>query len=534
MPVEKKPVGIVWPSGGRVDRHGYQNQPPLTTTDGTLNVWPSIEGRRRGGSRPALIRAFSGGAPEWSASAIAGTALGIGQVSLVPSTSSRVLTYVVFIASTKLFLADPDPEGTITDGPAITLSPNYTVQSSEWNQKLYIAGHDIVQASSDSTYLPTIYDPVASTVTAWTATDGTIPKGCRCITTFRDRLVLAGGTTTPHGVYFGRQGDPLDWDYSETDEGAAVSLSLAFAGGMGDTVTALVPHADNCLILGGQNSLWMLIGDPQTGQLANLSNAIGIVDHYAYCTTPDGWFVFLSQDGLYAIPAGCGNPIPQSLSREKLPQELIGVGHMFETGVSVSLAYDVYNRGIHIVVAGVSYWFFDWETKSFWKVSATDADGENGIEPNLCRAVYTSDAISNVLFTCTNPDAGVRRYNEDYDVDDEVTPATARRFTSSCVFGPFGDASLIDDTRWDELDVALTTDSSSVDVEIYAGNTAQEAEEATRTGSPQFTRRIGAGRSTKMHPRVRGATLYLKLSANRRWAFEAATAVLAKAGRTRV
>jgi hypothetical protein len=536
MPTEKKPIGILWPNEGRSDRAGHQTQPPLTTPSGTINVWPEGgSGRRRGGSRPALVRAFSGGDPAWSASSITGTALGIGQVSFVPSTSSRVLTYIVFLATTKLFLGQGDPEGTITDGPAILLSPSlYTVQSSEWNQKLYIAAHDLNQTSSETTYPPVIYDPVASSVSNWVATDGTIPYGSRCITTFRDRLVLAGGTTNPHGVFFSRQGDSLDWDYSATDEGGAVSLALAFAGGMGDTVTAIAPHADNCLILGGQSSLWMLIGDPKSGQLANLSTAIGIVDHYAYCTTPDGWFVFLSEDGLYAIPAGCGNPIPQSVSREKLPRELIGLGHMFETGVSVALAYDIFHRGIHIVVAGVAYWFLDWETKSFWQVRATDADGVNGIEPNLCRSVYTPHSMSNVLFTCTNPDAGVRRYNENYDVDDEVTPATARRFTSACIFGPFGDASLLDDSRWDELDIVLSSNSAAVDVEIFAGDTAEEAATAAESGTPAYSRRIGSGRSPRMHPRVRGTSLYLKLSSDRRWAFEAASAVLAKAGRVRV
>lgn len=533
--MEKKRIAITWPTGGRVDRYAFQNQPPFTTPAGTVNVWPNSDGRQRGGSRPALVRAFSGGDVPWQSSAIGGTALGIGEVSLVPSTSSRIVTYVVFLTSDDLWLAQGDPEGEITSGPLLTLSPSYTVQTSEWNQKLYIAGHDINQSSSDTVYLPQIYDPVGSTVEPWEAEEGTIPKGCRCIATFRDRLVLAGGTTTPHGVFFARQGDPLDWDFSADDEGGAVSLSLATAGGPADTVRALAPHADNCMIVGGQKSLWMLIGDPRGGgQLANLSTAIGIVDHYAYCTTPDGWFVFLSADGLYAIPAGCGNPIPQSLSREKLPRELIGLGDMTETGVSVSLAYDIFHRGIHIVVAGVSYWFFDWETKSFWKVSATDEAGENGIEPNLCRSVYTPHSISNVLFTCSNPDTGVRRYNEAYTVDDEVTAATARRFASSCVFGPFGDATLANNTLWERLEVILADSTAGVEVEVFRGDTAEEAAEAAEGGVPAWSRSIGGGRSQTLYPRVAGTSLYLKISSDNAWAFEAAAGVLGKVGRVRV
>jgi hypothetical protein len=369
------------------------------------------------------------------------------------------------------------------------------------------------------------------------ASVGTVPTGCPCVCTFRDRLVLAGGADFPYGVFFSEQGDPTNWDYSATAESGAVSLGLSFAGAIGETVTAMWPHADNCLLLGCLNSLWMLIGDPKTGQLANLSTAIGIVDKHAFCTTPDGWFVFLSADGLYAIPAGCGNPIPQSISRQKLPLEMIGID---PRNIRVTMAYDIRWRGIFIFLsdldttdtdAGDLHWFLDWETKSLWEVQFGGAVG-GGFDPvSVLARKNFADTKSTLLLM--SRDGYLRSIDEDYDVDDE-DETSAKRFRSSCVFGPFGDASLLNDSRWDELEVVLSADSASVDVEIFAGETAEEAAEAVQTGSPSYTRRIGTGRSPRMHPRVRGASLYLKLTADRRWAFEAASAVLAKAGRTRV
>jgi hypothetical protein len=533
MPTEKKPIGILWPTEGRSDRAGQQTQPPLTTTAGTLNVWPIRgDGRRSGGSRPAVVKRFP---------TQVGHPMSLGTVSYIPGAADRISTNVVAIGGGRIW-ASVDGASDITNIESASVNPSEVLSMAEHNQKLYIADFSSSVSASSVSYFPKIYDPEGSpALTQWTASAGTLPLGCPVICTFRDRIVLAGGTTNPYGVFFSEQGDPTNWDYSATATSGAVSLGLAFAGAIGETVTAMWPHADDCLILGCPNSLWLLKGDPKDGSLANLSSAIGIVDKHAFCTTPDGWFVFLSADGLYAIPAGCGNPIPQSISRDKLPLEMLNIDRRGIVGGTVaSLAYDIYNRGVHIFLTsrdtgdddpGDTHWFMDWETKSLWEVQFGGAVG--GIfNPwsALAQRSRPSDR-SVVLLGCK--DGYVRYFDADYDVDDE-DETSAKRFRSSCVFGPFGDASLLNDSRWDELEVVLSADSASVDVEIFAGETAEEAAEAVLTGSPSYTRRIGTGRSPRMHPRVRGASLYLKLTADRRWAFEAASAVLAKAGRTRV
>lgn len=543
--MERKPQVIPWPTGGRSDRYGIQTQPPFTTV-GASNVWTDASGRERGGSRPAVVISSGNALSSWIAT--------LHQVSWIDV--NAIQTTLISLSSGSGLRKYNGSSWDV----AINRSLSQFVASAEFNQKLYFANWDMTPANSAAGYQPFIYDPATHSVSTWTATDGTTPLGCPVICTFRGRLALAGGTTTPYGIFFSRQGDPLDWDYAEEDDGAAVSLAAAFAGQIGETVTAMWPHADNCLIIGCPNSLWMLRGDPKTGQLAAISHDHGIVDKFAFCTTPDGQFVFLSADGLYSIPAGCGQPIPESLSRESLPQELVGNVERSVTGGSggqfkaVTLAYDVYHRGLLIsvtpngAVAGTdtgSHWFFDWETKSFWPMSF--GSGDTFFHPThaISRRNYVpvsnataSKSETQILFS----DGNMRQFDDAYDMDDEVYAyengtvtdgPEPRRIRSHCIFGPFGDASLLNESLWAELSLVLSDSSTSVDVEIFSGRTAEEASQLAISGPPSWTARINGQRSPRMYPRVRGASLYLKIKANRRWAFEAATAVLAKVGRVR-
>ena len=384
---QKQITRMPFPVGGRVDRYAYQSQPPYTTVS-ALNVWPDAMGRERGGSRPGFTRAYT---QNLGASIVA-----VGTINYVPDGSSNIISRLVAIETGGAIYGD-NGVGSTTIGNLIVQAALTTTDylgMSERNQKLYIAGHSVSQSLSETTYKLSVYDPVAGTCVPVVATDGTIPRGCRCICTWRDRIVLAGGTTTPYGVFMSRQGDETDWDYSEEDAGAAVDLGVANAGQIGDTVTSLTPHADNCLIIGCPSQLWLLQGDPRDGgQLANLSMAVGVVGPAAWCTTPDGMFVFLSHDGLYGVPAGCsssGNPV--SISRERLPLELLNLDTRDATGAKhVSLAYDTRHRGIYIFISdrssantddGNSHWFFDWEAKSFWPIQFQEAR----MDPWCCHA----------------------------------------------------------------------------------------------------------------------------------------------------
>lgn len=198
---------------------------------------------------------------------------------------------------------------------------------------------------------------------------------------------------------------------------------------------------------------------------------------------------------------------------------------------AVSLAYDVVNRGVIIcittVTAGSSsgtHWWFDWETKSFWKM----VFGSPNHEPLCLHArvnyVPASAAESTVLFGCR--DGYIRRLENDRNSDDSTD------FDSYCWFGPFGDPSLFGDTIAQELMIETAKDSGDVKWQIFVGDTAQEAFESVAREDGI----LEAGRNPPAHPMARGQAIYLKLSNVDAvgWGYEGGYMILRPAGRTRV
>lgn len=440
---------------------------------------------------------------------------------------SSIKSRLVAIAGSSLYEEEPVGQMALASVPG-TFNSAKNIQSAARNQILYIADHSDDTGASAGTNQPKKFDPATSAVANWTAsTAGTIPKGCPYIANWRDRLILAGGTTNPHLVSASRQGDPLDWDYAEDDTGAAWTESI---GLLGDVVTALIPHNQDCLIIGCASSMWIYRGDPGfQGSKDNLSHVFGIVDGNAWCHTPDNWVVFLSQDGLKAIPAGCGGEGSiQDLSRVKLPEELLAVDR---TTTSVAMGFDVRDRGVHVFLTPYSagstsatHWFLDWETKAFWKVVLGSADYEPYVLHSRVNYVPSSQAHSSLVLGCR--DGYIRRFQNNVTTDDGTA------FNSYLLMGPFGDSAGILDLSIDEICAVLARKSGNVKWEILAGDTPEEALRATARESGLWV----AGRNNPSHPRVRAPAMYVKLSNadSLGWAWESGSARVGRRGRTRV
>jgi hypothetical protein len=321
----KKIIPLYFPAAGIVRRYAYSRQAPYSTPD-AQNVWPDSAGvptaatqsdyiRERGGSRPGLAKALAaqigGGAPIRA----------LGTIQFI--TGSQLNRRLVGISNGALSMEDSTGAWASVGG---TFNSQKQLQMAERNQILYIADHSDVVANSSSTNQPKKLVPTGPTVSNWTASDGTIPYGSITLVNWRDRAVFGGGTTSPFGVFASRQGDFEDFDYSETDTGAAWALNLADAGQMGDSVMALVPHSDDCLVIFCSTSTWIMRGDPGFGgTVDNISRHVGCLGQNAWCITPEGFIVWLSGDGLYMMPGGCSATTDgvKSLSREKMPEELV-------------------------------------------------------------------------------------------------------------------------------------------------------------------------------------------------------------------
>ena len=373
---------------------------------------------------------------------------------------------------------------------------------------------------------PKIFDPKLNTIYPHLATKGTAPAGCRFVTLYRDRLVYAHTDAQPNVWYMSRQGDPNDWDYSKDDSGAAIFAQSAVAGQLADPITALIAHGDECLIVGSYNSLWIIRGDPgYGGSMDQLSRKIGIIGPQAWCRTPDDMCVFLSHDGLFVVPAGCAG-FPTSLSREKIPNELLCLS---SERASVSLEYDSLFRGINIMVTRLDgsegeHWFFDWETKSFWRVKL-----QKDHEPF---SQYERNAWASCPITLQGGrDGYIRHFDRDEEVDDGDN-----EISSYCYLGPFHlDRRGFTEGMLSELQATLGTGSGSVAWSIHVGDGGQQAFEAAAQESGEWK---SGGLNYNAHPRSRGVSACVKVSAKagskRRWYLERITAVIRSAGRRRV
>jgi len=322
-------------------------------------------------------------------------------------------TYVVASANGQVYY---DADGIMTAvGAADAVAADMPLMAAERGQKLYIANY----STTDAALVPKVYDPIAGTVSTWTATAGSLPTRCKLICRYRDRMVLAGDIVNPHMWYMSALSAPTDFDYSQLsakNTGSAIYGTNADAKTVGEEITALIPFSDDYLIMGCSDSIWSLRGDPgYGGQFDALSRTVGMVGGFAHCQTPSGELVFLSKDGIYMLPPGSvQHPIP--VSRGRLPNEMLNIDPI---NIQVTMAFDVEYSGIHIVLTALNagqstHYFMDWENKGFWPVQWPYT-----MEPYALKFVATP-TLRGVLMGCR--DGYIRRHDNLYIDDDGTEP----------------------------------------------------------------------------------------------------------------
>ena len=399
---------------------------------------------------------------------------------------------------------------TITFSPAIPVSP-------DWVGDITTVTYSVVRA-------PKVYDPQTGVMTAHSASLGTIPAGCRLVAKYSDRIVYASSDITPHVWYMSRQGFPNDWDFTQEDSASAIQAQASIGGQIADPITALIPHGDECLVVACYNSLWIIRGDPGYGGTQDrISRKIGIVGPSAWCNTADDMCIFLSPDGLYGIPAGC-HGVPTSLSREPLPDELIGLNQERDV---VTMEFDTINRGVHIFTSKhdsseASHWWFDWEAKSFWRVKLQTAH-----EPFSLHERVAWDDVPVVLLGCR--DGYIRNFSRDFEVDDE-----SYEIESYVVLGPWHlDRGGYREGIVESLDITTGSDSGPIDWELRVGDGAESSYKNAPRESGSLVR---AGLNYRSRPMARGVAATLKLinSGTQRWFVDRVIASMRSAGSKRV
>jgi hypothetical protein len=490
------------------------------------------------GSRPVLVGSAGGGIymesflGTMSAVSVAST---LNDVSLASAQAGQML-----------YIADfGDVRATGTDG-AVAGTSFDAASYSDWSTLGILKADDVIVISNgtgtvvDGTYkidtvaagnltlasaagtgtcayrierAPKVFDPSAETLGILTATAGQVPTGNPIVARYLDRIVLAGADIAPHVWYMSRQGTHTDWDYSQTDAQRAVAGTSSDAGVPGEPLTAVIPHSDDYCIFACANSMWRLRGDPAVGGVFDaLSRTVGIVSRDAWCLGPSGELVFLSRAGLYILAPG-GSSVPQPLSREILPRELMNIEPSTTT---VAMAFDAKDNGVHVFLTPESsnsriHWWVDWSRKTFWPMSYDSTHEATAV----CDVRSTSIEESGVILGCR--DGYLRRFHAMAPTD------CGTAFDSSVVLGPIGIGRDFFAGILREFIGVLARDSGDVDWTIAASNSFEGAlsEVAEHSGT------WSAGVNAVIRSCGRGQAVVITLTGGGdRWAVESIYAIV--------
>lgn len=374
---------------------------------------------------------------------------------------------------------------------------------------------------------PKVFDYDADTLKLHVATygKGFTPVGCKAVALYRDRIIYAVDGTG--AIYASRAGDPLDYDYGQDwgDEARAWALGSGIkAGVLPHPTTAIFTHSDDCLIAGCKTLLYIVRGDPAAGgDVDLLSRQVGIVDFDAGCYAPNGWLVFLSLDGLYAVPGGCGGEVIP-LSMKSVPRELRDID---PNVCKVSMAFDIVDHGIHLMLDygaahPVDHWWFDWESKSLWPVALQAEHGPHVAHQR--RAMHGHDRAT--VLGCR--DGYIRRFHDDFIEDDGGNAIDAY-----LLFGPIDLGGAWGRGMVDEMTAVMAENGADVTWKLYVGDSIESTVTEARAGGDGFTSETwAAGASFRTHPRASGgsAVLRIEVDENWAWAIERITMKLSRQG----
>lgn len=339
------------------------------------------------------------------------------------------------------------------------------------------------------------------------------------------RIVL-NNNLHPHQWFMSRQGDPLDWDTSQTDIGAAVSSQSSRAGIVGDVITALMPYHDYYMLFGCASSIYISRGNPMSGgPIANLSMTTGIFDPNAYCWDDKGNLYFLGSNGLYVLPPDMitDNVSPTNLLENRVPS-LIKDSQINRRTDRASMRYDKQRQGILCTIVqkdggwSVSFWY-DLRTGGVFPEKYTD----NAIPSSMMFYEHRRGDYRKLLFG--GQDGYIREFNEDTksDIDDDDTEVAINSYVT------IGPININKETRGKsqikETALKTGTDSDDVDYEIHAADEAQSLMENIESGAaPSASGTLtGGGFDKSIRDKVSGGAIGLKIgnnAADKTWSME--------------
>ena len=515
---------LVFPLAGVARQSGYESAPPFTAP-WAVNVRGvgAIKNRRRGGSRPGLVKVVD---HQFDPPVTA-----VAPVTAVKPNGERV-NEVVVIANGSFYTMNgvevSSNTATLKVGDSAVQIGEFDVVFESTVASVGMVGNsgafDVVERAG-MLYLADdvlrVYDPLTGVVEP---VEGA-PSGCPFVALYRDRIVLGGEN---HVWYASRQGDPSDWDLGADmeDEGRAIAGQVQRSGRIGEKIQAMIPRGDAALVFAARNDMWLLQGDPVTGQMTQFGNGIGVLSPTAWAKAPDGTVAFLSSDGVYIMPAGSSEP-PQRWSAERMPEELRDID---PDGKRITMVYDIRSRGFSLFITPESgngeHWFFDMDNRAIWPMTF-----DAGMQPVASARFQGDIGMFDAVLACR--DGVLRKFSNDADDDD------GEELRSAVVIGPvkIADGEVYDAVLAELHGVMAHQGEAEVAWHVVVGSSAEHvADRAKSWFVSAESDRSGiwhGGRNRVVRPRARGSWAAICLHSTDQWAYETIAAKVIKLGRLR-
>lgn len=462
--------------------------------------------------------------------------------------SGARVDYIFVAFGGKLYLQKPSDVSAVrvddTGAGAAVFSPGRRVEAATFENVTYFTDGLVLRKYTHTASVSYL------NFTAWTASHGLMPvtvtpRYCRLLCIWRGRMVQALlDDASPEDVFFSKQGDPSDYDYSVTPNAAMpfVIDENYRAGQIGQPVTALIPFNNDKLLIGLDHSLYMMLGDPADGgTLLPISDSIGILTQDSWCVRGNTVY-FMGPDGFYSWS---GEDEPTNLSRDiynsiysNLPRK----------GYFVNVRFDQSRQGIFVFVTKSAtpftthHSFLDLRTGALLPISFSintggdDTQGSGGTgAPTYgpTKALYydggdatTDDAA--MLIACR--DGYVRKIDTAAVGSDDGTAISS--YLNIAPFNPGGQGGRVMINGW--YPTLGETGSTNCNWTIKAAEDAYNAlanPVTTRTGT--FT---SSGRQSPRGERITGSSFALKFdnsTLSKAFDLEDITMIAQQAGRVR-
>lgn len=531
---------LSFPVAGVSASQNYRKQEPPYTTPLAINVRgiDVIERRLRGGSRPGLVKVL--------ATKFNTPIQGITSVNWIDGDGDPRQD-VVIVAKGDIFVVREDED--VTEDPTLDMETTGVILAEDGTDIVFgntvsqagtigSASFDSVERNGMLLIADTVlrqYSPASGIVGDVLAKTGsTIPAGQPLICRYRDRVFLAGENNV---WYCSRQSDITDWDYGAdfNDDGRAVIGAVSDAGRIGCKITAMIANnGDSSMLFSTENSIWMLTGDPATGDLRCISHEVGAISPTAWASSPDGLTLFLSCDGVYVVAPGIA---VSRFSERLLPSDLRNVDASANT---ISMAYDSEFDGFHLFISpntglAGSHWWIDNTNKAMWRVTtpiAGTVEVPINMNPVAASRMVVAGRNPEVIIGCK--DGYLRKFSAAATTDD------GQPIASKIFIGPVplcsDDAQ---DAMIDEIHGIIGNAASGVSYKVFTGKYAEDVVDkasAYQSGTETAYAASGTwaqGRNKVVRVRARDPWCMICVEGTGIWTYEAIAITGKRLGRIR-